>query len=699
MAIDTTQSKEIDLDRTDKLPILQGISIDEDVEDDAVRLDYAAPGGPTISSGAAPDFSRPAALDLPSLADSVRSVEERIARQNADYEALNRLFEKARDAQLAAGTRADTLASELAAAQAVLAVEQHRVREMERVLTESRAATDATRGRVEEALRDTERAQTEARTLRDSLAIRDATIAQVMHSLGERDAQLHALQREHAQVVPALEARSREGVQLESELQAARTRAEALDEELKASRQSLSELMARLKQGEADLQTSRRELTAAKAQADAYLETLRTREWRGGFNQNLFREWDQKEDAARSDQGALQAECDQLKAAIAALNAKVLEHDERAAKTQATAAADAATFAKKSQELQDSQRARAELHSRIDGLETDRKRLQAELEVRGRELGESRTHGAGEIQRVKEALAAAEAKHAEQATEIELLRTEAVTHDEEMTVLMAHLNEARRPVQGVQADMKRLSDELALKTLSIDQLAEENRNLRTTLERTRGALEERELLIRRLERSASTNANALGRLQTSIERLGTTPAPAAPASEFTAELVRLDGDQHTAYPLARRTRIGRTPGCEMQIDSQSVSRNHAVLLKGTRELIVEDLNSTNGVLVNGRKVSRQVLSDGDVLTIGETQFRCVLKFNSRSADPAAPSISELRPLEAAKSGPAEAAPRAAGVDAAQPPGTAPAGVPATGAGASQLAVTGAVPAGPPTADE
>ncbi len=125
MAIDTTQSKEIDLDRTDKLPILQGISIDEDVEDDSVRLDYSALGGPAISPSTS-EFSRPSALDLPSLADSVRSVEERIARQNADYEALNRQFEKARDAQLAAGTRADTLASELASAQAALAVEQHR---------------------------------------------------------------------------------------------------------------------------------------------------------------------------------------------------------------------------------------------------------------------------------------------------------------------------------------------------------------------------------------------------------------------------------------------------------------------------------------------------------------------------------------------------------------------------------------------
>jgi DNA repair exonuclease SbcCD ATPase subunit len=677
MAIDTSQSKEVDLDRTDRLPILQGISIDDDVEDDSERLDFTSPGIPATAQSAAPDFSRQSALDLPSLAETVRSVEERIARQSADYEALNRLYEKARDAQLAAGTRADTLAFELAGVQSALAVEHHRVREMERALAESRGAADTTRGRVEEALRETERAQTEARTLRDSLAARDATIAQVMHSLGERDAQLHALQREHAQIVPTLEARSRAGVQLESELQAARGRAEALDRDLKAGRQSLSELVVRLKHEETELAISRRDLIAAKAQSDTYLETLRTRDWRGGFNQNLFREWDQKEDAARSGQGALQAESDQLRRTIAALNAKILEHGDTAAKMQAAATAAAATFAKKAQELQDSQRARAELHSCIDHLEADRKRLEGELEMRARELGEARTHGATELERLTAALAVAEAKHTEQAVELQQLQAEAVTHDEEMTVLMAHLNEARRPIQTVQADIKRLSEELALKSLSIDQLSEENRNLRATLERTRGALEERDLLIRRLERNASTNANALGRLQTSIERLGSAPAPStALASEFIAELVRLDGDQHTAYPLARRTRIGRTPGCELQIDSQSVSRNHAMLLKGSRALIVEDLNSTNGVLVNGRKVSRQALSDGDVLTIGETQFRCVLKFNSRSGDVAAPSnLSELRPVEGAKSASSGVASSeaAAPPDAAAAPGGAPAG--------------------------
>ena len=137
MAIDNSQSHGIDLDRTDRLPILEGMEIAEDVADDSVRLDYPAFGShsgtasPAPAASHPPDFARPG-VDLPSLAESVRSVEERIARQNADYEALNRLYEKARDAQLAAGTRADALASELAAVQSTLAVEQHRSREMQR---------------------------------------------------------------------------------------------------------------------------------------------------------------------------------------------------------------------------------------------------------------------------------------------------------------------------------------------------------------------------------------------------------------------------------------------------------------------------------------------------------------------------------------------------------------------------------------
>ncbi len=643
MAFDKGQSKEIDLDRTDKLPILEGISIDDDVADDSVRLEYSAtlPGTVLVTNPSIAPEVRPSGLDLPSLAESVRSVEERIARQNADYEALNRLYEKARDAQLAAGTRADELASELTVAQSALAVEQHRLREMHAALAEKSAATEQMRLRTDEAMRESERAQSEARTLRDALVSRDATIAQVLHSLGERDAQLSALQREHAKIVPDLEARSIAGARLEAQLREARERAETYALDLKASRQSASELTTRLARGETELNANRRELAAARSQIESYLEVLRTREWRGGFNTNLFREWDDKITAAQSGRGELQAECDRLKLMAAAMNGKLAEQGEALEKLNAARASDAATLVQKAREMQASEQARGDLLAKIEELAVDRKRLEAELGARMRDLTESRSEGTAEAQRAREAVAAVEAGRAQLSARIDELEAEALTHEEEMTVLMAHLNEARRPMQEVQADLKHLKEELAQKTAGLEQLTEENRTLRSNLERTRGALEERDLLIRRLERSASNNANVLGRLQTSIERLGA-PAPVSPAvgvGDYTAELVRIDGEQETTFTLARRTRIGRAPGCELQIDSQSVSRNHAMILKAARELIVEDLNSTNGVLVNGRKVTRHLLNDGDMLTVGEIQFRCVIKPRpgEAAADPAATS--------------------------------------------------------------
>jgi pSer/pThr/pTyr-binding forkhead associated (FHA) protein len=107
---------------------------------------------------------------------------------------------------------------------------------------------------------------------------------------------------------------------------------------------------------------------------------------------------------------------------------------------------------------------------------------------------------------------------------------------------------------------------------------------------------------------------------------------------LSAELLRIDSPENTAYPLARRTRIGRAPGCELQIESSSVSRHHALVLLGQRDVIIEDLNSTNGVLVNGRKISRQLLNDGDTVTIGDAQFRLKLSVTRVSGSPPPKSV-------------------------------------------------------------
>ena len=108
------------------------------------------------------------------------------------------------------------------------------------------------------------------------------------------------------------------------------------------------------------------------------------------------------------------------------------------------------------------------------------------------------------------------------------------------------------------------------------------------------------------------------------------PAPApepttVPVPEVTRLLVRTSGDTGISHKLGRRTAIGRTPDNDLRIDEDFISRRHAVILANAERTIVEDLNSTNGVFVNGEQISRRELREGDVLTIGQTSFRYVLK--------------------------------------------------------------------------
>jgi type II secretory pathway predicted ATPase ExeA len=66
-----------------------------------------------------------------------------------------------------------------------------------------------------------------------------------------------------------------------------------------------------------------------------------------------------------------------------------------------------------------------------------------------------------------------------------------------------------------------------------------------------------------------------------------------------------------------RAIIGRTPDNDVQIQSRFVSRHHAQVVSDQAQSVVEDLNSTNGVFIRSQRVKQQVLSDGDIIQIGE----------------------------------------------------------------------------------
>jgi hypothetical protein len=100
-------------------------------------------------------------------------------------------------------------------------------------------------------------------------------------------------------------------------------------------------------------------------------------------------------------------------------------------------------------------------------------------------------------------------------------------------------------------------------------------------------------------------------------------ADSASESPNTPALVCLTSEAPRQYALAKRTMtIGRSSQCDIQILTDFVSREHARLTVSPRGgVVIEDLSSTNGIFVNSVRIDRHELRHGDLVTIGESQFR------------------------------------------------------------------------------
>lgn len=69
--------------------------------------------------------------------------------------------------------------------------------------------------------------------------------------------------------------------------------------------------------------------------------------------------------------------------------------------------------------------------------------------------------------------------------------------------------------------------------------------------------------------------------------------------------------------------VGRTPGVDLQLSDQSVSRRHVELIHGDDGVMMRDLGSGNGTKVNGSRTAEKKLEHGDEITIGKTTIRFV----------------------------------------------------------------------------
>ena len=91
-----------------------------------------------------------------------------------------------------------------------------------------------------------------------------------------------------------------------------------------------------------------------------------------------------------------------------------------------------------------------------------------------------------------------------------------------------------------------------------------------------------------------------------------------PQLEVVAALGRDPGDR---VDVNGGITLGRSPTADIQIDDPFASSAHARIFPRGQFMYIEDMGSTNGVKVNGRRVAEQHLNPGDEITIGLQKLR------------------------------------------------------------------------------
>jgi predicted RNase H-like nuclease (RuvC/YqgF family) len=471
---------------------------------------------------------------------------------------------------------------------------------------------------------------------------------------------------ELAEPMPALRTQIRaltEGTRdLERQLREKDKRIEELDATLASLRQSTDDSTATEKRLATQLavrDARLAELTAVverleQAAADSVTEIERLRalaESRATEAEALRRELDARPvpdsappgDDLREEHAALRsyvatrrAWWDEMQATNARLAARVTAlEEELAASSKGLAAAEA--FA-----ARESSRAvglRAELVDyarRVDALERELRLLRTpELEPRA-PAGGANAHGSVTAPNATLAgLGDALAREAPVPTDVVDAMSSAV---DAIAQLEAEVEYKRQQVAAQLVELRDREQQLRTATSEVGALRtelDESRAKVSRLERTVAdkdrALESRDARIATLhdelkqriaeKRGAadfSQTANHSAQAQrTSSHGAGADPT-AAPA------LICLTGDAPKRFALTKQTvTVGRGPHCDLQIITHFVSREHARLTVSGDATLIEDLGSRNGVFVNSVRVDRRQLQQGDLVTIGETQFRFV----------------------------------------------------------------------------
>lgn len=151
----------------------------------------------------------------------------------------------------------------------------------------------------------------------------------------------------------------------------------------------------------------------------------------------------------------------------------------------------------------------------------------------------------------------------------------------------------------------------------------DDQEAKESLSALRRRLDAKEEQLRALQRELRLRDERISQLERLFERESDTinGARSEPVVAMGLVLESLN-DSGVVHRISRiTTTIGRAGGNDIVLDAGSVSRYHARIVVASDSVYLIDLQSSNGCAVNGERVSRQMINNGDVVAIGDAKFR------------------------------------------------------------------------------
>ncbi|MGA7538757.1 MAG: FHA domain-containing protein [Steroidobacteraceae bacterium] len=614
----------------------------------------------------------PSAAPPAADSDDMLAVEHWIAQKTEELRAHHEAMSIAQRERTAAVARADELSRQLTELSTNLKDLDGRERALAQALTGEQGNAQRRAAELDAARCEAARLVQELADARAGETQQAAALAASGALLEQRSAELEALQRTHEALLADRQRATHELSELETRLRDGAARERDAQRAIEARDHAHAELTHRLQHETGSRERLAAEVETLQAQLANCLESLQSRESYRAIHESIVQELDAELAAARLWRAEQEARADQLGAELearagrlqdavrerdearqlhdteitqhaaehgegeqkrSALESRLAELTAEHADSCARLVAMEATLAAAQQRAQTEALASATAAERQRELESAIASHQAELANARLEIERSRAlledlttvllksqtmfSDQGRLLEEREAAASTmAASHAEQSALIKTLRGQI----EELTARLA-MPEAER--RALQEKVAALTKEVAESDSRLTRLESMNSELRAMVGQLDTLLAERDAELQRATQIASMNAYALGRVQSSIDELGhiLTAPDSASAQAQVSILTRIGSGQNRSVVLRGRTTIGRDRDNDLPLAARSVSRHHAVLIPAFRTAFVQDLSSTNGVLVNQRRVRCARLEHGDVITFGEARFR------------------------------------------------------------------------------